>query len=694
MLGSIRCAMPSRDHRSETPDTMDLEDLPDAEEIYAIGGQEDSQRRENDTHLTQAINYLAKQGGDDTPITYMSRVNRIDETLVQGLPQGDHSFDKKLWRRLRGMVLAVKQDYEDTDEDTDEEDDAGPSEKPTESRDPRSKEFSKLTTPTSLRKPAPSLSTPDVKQDNVSREREFTYGGPGSEIEYWYRDMPPSLPFPETFRMAHWESLKIDFDLSESGKKLKADGKVIETNVSFNHEALKQYDNLHHHESGSRFKLPKISTADYDAVRKMASKAQLRDEVDHFNKGDRKEQEARNYVPRTFLPRFGVGKQGQSCFLSMNSRKTNQSIASPRGSLPSAIRKSLSTTPTRPPRSDATSAPRLPSLVAANAKIQAMQAELDVLRKSGETPRKSGLDRDPEGHDKLNGSTHKRLKTKTTLGAPVSALPRAGPAMRKFASQRTAALRASQERESLAEDSPETIDATPCPPQNKVVSPTVATAANVVIPVKRPRGLSHSSPLSEASPSTKATTTSPPTTNARLSPHIEHFVKRPRGRPRKSPAPDSSSSSISSSPPSTAALTHRKHSLGNDKYTPVGKRVKTSPAAAKPLRSARKSGVRASTPRRVDFIEISSASSDSTDEDEEESNVNDFEVETVVRQGNAASLSKAALAGKTSRAERVVVTEETIVTRATEVREIVPSRGVAALGMDEDEEEEEEEIDV
>jgi len=634
--------MSSRYQSREAHDTMDIDELSDAEEICTIGDEENSQAKDNNLRLTQAISYLADEGGDDSPLTYMTRVDRIHEALVQKLPRHNHNYDKKLWSKVRAMVLAVRQDFAHTAEQIE------PPMAESEYRVPESTlhdvevldrvhELPELPkrptkrTPSQPGKFSPSLPPPDPRQDNVERERGFTYGGPNSEPECWYRDMPASLPFPETFRMAHWESLKIDYDLSKSSKKLSLDGKAVETDVSFHHDALKQYDSLPYYESGSRFKLPHTTSSDYAAIRSMASAAELRKSVKYFNLGNRTEQERKNYVPRLFFPQFGIGKQ-----------------ASPRDSLPSAIRKSLSTTPTRPPRSDAPGVSGSLSATSANARIQAMQDELESLQKSIKRARKSGVDSDTNAPDEPETSTPKRRKTNTTPAASFESSSRAGPAMRKFATQRAEALRSSPQRESQAKGSPDSPGAMALPPlpptpsRNKEQFPSVATLAHVAIPTKRPVGRPRKSslPLPEASSST---TTAPYESSPK---HVQAQAQ-------------------------AITLTPRKHSLGGNPYTPDSKRVRMSPAAAKPVRSARKSDVR-TTPKRVEFMDVPSASdgsdefiyvsseSDGSDDDgnDGDGDVEDIEVETVARPRGTTTPSKAALAGRASRGDNTMGEKE------------------------------------
>lgn len=296
------------------------------------GGATD--RQTNDVRLQQAINYVSEQGGNDSPATFIDRVIRIDEALIRELPlKNPGKFDKKLHNVLQKLVEGIQREYQEAMEAASplsEIEDALP-----EYDTPGATEaLHRISSVVSLgssafeappRRPKPKFPVgrmtlkgtlgnekPRTSADVVELEHQFKYGGPDNEIENWYRNMPASLPFPETLQMEHWESLKIDFDLSEYGKNLKSEGKFVETNIPFNHPALDQYKNLDHLESGSKFKLPVIDQHDYDKIKLLGNRSRLEKVVNAFNTGDREEELKKDYAPRLLLDQFEVGLQGKS----------------------------------------------------------------------------------------------------------------------------------------------------------------------------------------------------------------------------------------------------------------------------------------------------------------------------------------------------------------------------------------------
>jgi hypothetical protein len=312
-------------------DSPELIDIADLEEITSTSKEEPTQREANDRRLAQAINYLVKEGGSDSPATFMDRVDRIDNSLLLPLNQQGHNFDIKLFNRVLHMVSQAQLDFDKAaQEDSSEED--SPSMSNRESSMPKSaEEIRKYYTPSAAealyRKgdgldeprskphmPVPATEGPTAeRRDDVPSERVFKYGGPDNEVESWYKDYPASLPFPETFQLAHWESLKINYDISESGRQMKAEGQIIETNVSFDHPALQQYKTLPPYESGSRFKLPKPSAIVEEEVNRLGTQKSLEKVVQDLNRSsDEVNAEGKyRYTPRIFLEKFTVGAQGK-----------------------------------------------------------------------------------------------------------------------------------------------------------------------------------------------------------------------------------------------------------------------------------------------------------------------------------------------------------------------------------------------
>ena len=334
--------MASRKYGRPAAHSPELVDLSDSEELLSeglisISEEEPTQRELNDHRLIQAINYLSEEGGDDSPATFIDRVDRIDEALIQQLPQQGRDFDTKLYRRARAMVRDVQRDFEEVahqasasmleteeseedlpqyympsaaqalhrveenlfddvdimiDESVSEYEDSMKGAQPIE---PLAKD------------PAIRPLTRQGKEKDVDRTRRFKYGGPENEYENWHKDFPATLPFPEAIQMAHWESIKINYNLSESGEQDKASGKVVETNIPFNIAALQQYKKLPLYDSGSRFKLPTPSEEVQKQIERLGTPQKLRAVVEKFNVGDRKAELAKDYAPRMFLQQLEVG---------------------------------------------------------------------------------------------------------------------------------------------------------------------------------------------------------------------------------------------------------------------------------------------------------------------------------------------------------------------------------------------------
>ncbi|KAL6163201.1 hypothetical protein ACJQWK_10792 [Exserohilum turcicum] len=300
---------------------FDLSNSSNSEEMISISDEEQSRQVMNDRRLTQAISYLREEGGDDSPARYMKRVARINADLVQRLPQQGEDFDHTLYRHLQAAVreelAAFERARKDSHSTVLERDGVSALEHEEEiSEDQLSEQHSPPPTPALYRidelpdniRPK-SLRTGQKVEEKIQHVRQFHYGGPSNEAENWHSNFPAVLPFPETFQLAHWESLKIDFDISEPGKKLKADGKVVETNISFDHPALGRYKKLSLYESGSRFKLPTPPKEIADAANRLCTEEELAKHVDSFNRGGEKEELNKDSMPRIFLEKFSVQKQ-------------------------------------------------------------------------------------------------------------------------------------------------------------------------------------------------------------------------------------------------------------------------------------------------------------------------------------------------------------------------------------------------
>jgi hypothetical protein len=329
---------------TQSPVVIDLSDSDEA-----------TQQEVNDNRLTKAIEYLSQEGGDDSTVTFMNRVDRIDKGLLQLLPQQDSHFDTSLYQRLQAMIRDVRCEFEN----------AVQTESPMRESDDELPEHNTASAVRALRRiqkvvggPKATSSKPMHRgDDKAPHEQEFKYGGPSNQVETWHKDFPSFLPFPETMQMAHWESLKIDFDLSETGKQLKADGKVVETNIPFNHPALAQYKNLNPYNSGSRFKLPVASKRVQTCIKTRGDLKKLTEVVDAFNKGDREKEIAKDYAPRVFLNKLSVStSHSKCCNTAAGFCDINKSPATPSttpstipSKIPSKIRQAVNTTPIKTP---------------------------------------------------------------------------------------------------------------------------------------------------------------------------------------------------------------------------------------------------------------------------------------------------------------------------------------------------------
>jgi hypothetical protein len=317
--------MTSENQGRSAADPSNIMEVSDLEEITSATDEEPTQREMNDRRLAQAINYLEDEGGDDSPATFMDRVDRIDDALLLPLFQQGRNFNVNLWNRVQAMVSQAQLDFDEAAQGQLLEEDLSSMSNGESPVLERAEELPEYLTPSAAQalhrkdgrkeKPRPkdSVREPaEEKEEKVRREQKFQYGGP-NEVERWYKDYPASLPFPETFQLEHWESLKIDYDLNQSVKQMKAEGKIVETNLSFDHPALKQYRNLSMYESGSRFKLPKVSESVQKRIDRIGTPERLKKTVEKTNETNNKLSKYGKYLyaPRVFLEKLTVGDQGK-----------------------------------------------------------------------------------------------------------------------------------------------------------------------------------------------------------------------------------------------------------------------------------------------------------------------------------------------------------------------------------------------
>lgn len=295
--------MEAKHHFRALPQTPDLS-MSDSEDEYSSSEEEIPDREEVDRMLRQAHHYVITEGGNDSPSTYIQRINRINRDLIQEIPQHRYDCDSKLYRRVKQKIDHVLREFEDNvngEYDDDEVSQLGVvAEKPLYhvGSSPVTPGRSSITRTTERN---------DSKNDS---ERTYLYGGPHNYPEVWYRNTPASLPFPETFRMADWENLRIHWDLATTGKVTNTKP-VTSTGVAFNNPRLVHYDNLGQFESGSRFKLPTIDPVDMAKVTAYGTTHQLCKAVDEFARND-DSLDADNkfrYTPRLFVDRLRMNHQ-------------------------------------------------------------------------------------------------------------------------------------------------------------------------------------------------------------------------------------------------------------------------------------------------------------------------------------------------------------------------------------------------
>lgn len=292
-------------------------EISDAKEIYSVSDDDTSQKDANDRRLAHAINYLQHEGGNDSYFTYMDRVDRIDETLLNQLPNQGPTFSRELYQHLRALVIGVRCDFENAAEqeslDMESEDKFAHIDSPMAFEEEalyRGDSPSSTPTPAPSKRRTSNALTPrsPVSDEKVERVRSFKYGG-DREIENWYGDYPASLPFPETLMMAHWESMKIDFDINRP-----EDAATAETIVPLEVPQIQQYFELPLYESGSRFKLPTVSDEDKVAVNKLGTQMDLEKVVNKFFERDQTNGGKKDYVPRLFLENLDVDHQCEYVF--------------------------------------------------------------------------------------------------------------------------------------------------------------------------------------------------------------------------------------------------------------------------------------------------------------------------------------------------------------------------------------------
>lgn len=312
-------------------------------------------RNYNNGRLEKAIQYLATAGGEDSFDLYMTRVQAIDEHLLQQLPAQNAPFHTGLYRQLQAQVQeaqaivvgllddesclasagdsSVDEPYKRRDSDSDSsvdelykrmdyesgsdihsDDVPALSSSSTDERN-MSDTLASTPPPNSITKNKVQYSASadridqlrfaddhhGAKDDDVY-EKRYSYGGPRNDPEVWYKDLPPILPIGETPYMEIWESYKINLDLSKSSRARV--GKVVNPPDL---EPINIYD------SGSKYKLPENLSNEwsqdedeYNKLRNLwpsivrafnsGDTITITDEEPVIGKGDN------GYAPRLYLP--------------------------------------------------------------------------------------------------------------------------------------------------------------------------------------------------------------------------------------------------------------------------------------------------------------------------------------------------------------------------------------------------------
>ncbi|KAF1974312.1 hypothetical protein BU23DRAFT_567520 [Bimuria novae-zelandiae CBS 107.79] len=318
----------------------------------SVDEDEIADRQFNDTRLQKAIQYLMADGGRDATDLYLTRVQAIDEHILRNYMVEGKSFDLVLYQRLQHLVRVVQQDVQAVDEeastmdldsepsiealyrDDDSFDDTSSVEELYRDEDSfddsssvemlyRDAEEevgsagSAFGRPSAI--PASSQRNLTVKkskkkvkwvgdeptsEDDDPCEKSFLYGGPNNDPEQWYKELPSVLPFGENPYMEKWESMKINYDLTESAKRTGKDAGPVNTNVPYS--GVDKNNEKHSYlprrfESGSRFKLPVLEDR---WARHKNHRAKLETLwpkiVDSFNTGGPLRSE-KGYAPRIVL---------------------------------------------------------------------------------------------------------------------------------------------------------------------------------------------------------------------------------------------------------------------------------------------------------------------------------------------------------------------------------------------------------
>lgn len=294
---------------------------------------------------------------------------------------------------------------------------------------------------------------------------------------------------------------------------------------------------------------------------------------------------------------------------------------------PTAIRRAVNVTPTKPRRTSNVTSP-------------ASKTRTKAFERTPSQPTNDDLSPDMNLPFTDTGSPELPLKTSKTWdqtpathSRPSASQPTASAAFRRISDTRYEALRASPRRESI-------------PPTSKK-SPRRMIATHVEIPVKPGRGR-------------------PP--------------KAPKvATPAPAPAPVAKST-----PPSTKSLGKRKRSIGSADYTPDSKRKKSIGSEEFTPSSLKKKTRSTPAKKKVDFADPLVSSGD--EEDDLPLPVAAAAAKTKPKASKPKAVSKAAAAGKaarktTARKKKAPKVTEKIITESEYERRVKPKRKGVASGV-------------
>lgn len=290
-------------HQPHAPMQTPELSMSDSENAYSSDEEEMLLTREElDRWLGNALRYIIVEGGTHSRTKYKQHIHEINQNLQEISRYGD-DCDRKLYRSLKQRIDHVLREFEDMGVDSSVEDDEV-SDSDVVGEEPL--DFSPVT-PTATS--ALGTLERNVKEKGDD-ERTYLYGGPKNHPEIWWRGAPASLPFPETIRMAHWESLRVDWDMAATGDTKNSEP-VTSNGVSFLDPRLTHHDSLPRFETGSRFKLPAVNSTDMAKVADYATVDRLRKVVDIFNRHNDAKSDSGDfeYAPRVALDRLEVGSQ-------------------------------------------------------------------------------------------------------------------------------------------------------------------------------------------------------------------------------------------------------------------------------------------------------------------------------------------------------------------------------------------------